>query len=105
MEYRVDFSVESIAQIDEYLAYLRRYSLATAEKYKNALQKAIETYLVESPEAFAFDWEMGAPYRAFLFKISPHTSYWVIYRVYDDEGVVRVLRFRNAANEPGTHNL
>lgn len=48
MPYRVDFSVEAVAQIDEYFAYLRRYSRATAEKYKLALQKSIDEYLVES---------------------------------------------------------
>jgi hypothetical protein len=105
MSYRVDFSVEAIVHIDEYFSYLRRYSRATAEKYKLALQKSIDEYLVDSPETFAFYWETGAPYRAFLFRVSRRTAYWVIYRVYNNERIVRVLRFRSTANEPGTHDL
>jgi len=105
MAYRVDFSIEAVAQIDGYLAYLRRYSRATAAKYKLALQKAIDQYLAESPETFTFYWETGAPYRAFLFRVSRRTTYWVIYRVYEGDRIVRVLRFRNAAEEPGTHDL
>ena len=105
MTYRLEFSIRAIHQIDGFFEHLRRYSFATANKYQCALQEAIDTYLVNSPTTFGYYWETGEPYRAFLFTVSPRTTYWVIYRVYEDEGLVRVMRFRNTALEQGTHGL
>jgi len=65
----------------------------------------VDHFLVERPTTFGFYKETGEPYRAFLFSVSRRRAYWVIYRVYEDERVVRVLRFWNAAREPGTHGL
>jgi plasmid stabilization system protein ParE len=105
MGYRLEFSVRAIRQIDSYFEHLRRYSFDTADKYRAALQHAIDTYLVNTPTTFDYYWETGAPYRAFLFNEAPRTTYWIIYRVYEDEGLVRVLQFRNTAMEEGTHGL
>jgi hypothetical protein len=105
MSYRVDFDLQALAQVDEFLAYLRNYSPAAAEKHYAAFQHVVEAYLAERPHSFAFFRETGAPYRAFLFRVSRQTSYWVIYRIYEDEWLVRVLRFWNTSREPGTHGL
>ena len=105
MSFRLEFSDNAIRQIDQFFDYLRRFSFQTADKYENALAEAIETYLVHSPTTFNYYRETGAPNRAFLFNLSARTSYWVIYRVYGDEGVVRVLSFRNTASAPDTHGL
>ena len=105
MPYRVDFSREAARQVDEFFRYLRRYSFETAEKYQRAFQQAIDQYLVQSPNTFGFFRETGPPYRAFLFNVSRRTTYWVIYRIYEEEKLVRVLRFWNTAREPGTHGL
>jgi plasmid stabilization system protein ParE len=105
MVYRLEFSVRATRQIDQYFEYLQRYSFETADKYRSALQHAIDTYLVGTPATFDYFWETGAPYRAFLFNEAPHTTYWIIYRVYEDRGLVRVLQFRNTAMQEGTHGL
>ena len=35
--------------------------------------------------------------RRFLFRVTPRTAYWIVYRVYEDEGLVRVLQFRSTS--------
>jgi plasmid stabilization system protein ParE len=105
MAYRVDIGNNARRQIDGFLEHLRRFSFETADKYERALQQAIDTYLVNSPTTFGPYWETGLPYQGFLFTVSPRTSYWVVYRVYESEGLVRVLRFQSASQETGTHGL
>ena len=39
------------------------------------------------------------PYYRFLFRVTPRTAYWIVYRVYEDEGLVRVLQFRSTAQD------
>ena len=41
--------------------------------------------------------EAGVPYYRFLFRVTPRTAYWIVYRVYEDEGLVRVLQFRSTS--------
>ncbi|MBI5469882.1 type II toxin-antitoxin system RelE/ParE family toxin [Candidatus Kaiserbacteria bacterium] len=105
MSFRVDFSDEAIVQIDEFFEYLARYSEGIAEKYYAAFQQAIDYYLVNYPETFTFYKETGSPYRAFLFTVSQRTSYWIIYRVYEEKRLVRVFRFWNSARKPHSHRL
>lgn len=105
MAYRVDIGKNAQRQIDGFLEHLRRYSFETADKYARALQAAIDTYLVNSPTMFEPWWETGLPYQAFLFTVSPRTSYWIVYRVYESERLVRVFRFKSAAQEPDTDVL
>ena len=105
MAYRVDIGNAAQRQIDGFLEHLRHYSFQTADKYERALQHAIDTYLVNTPSTFEPYWETGLPYQAFLFTVSPRTSYWVVYRVYEKEGLVRVLRFKSASEEPSTQGL
>ena len=104
MTFRLELGDNAIRQIDQFFDYLRRFSFQTADKYENALAEAIQTYLINSPATFNYYWETGAPNRAFLFNLS-RTSYWVIYRIYEDEGIVRVLSFHNTASAPDTHWL
>ena len=105
MAYRVHIGTNAQRQIDGFLEHLRRYSFETANKYERALQEAIDTYLVNSPTTFDAWWETGLPYHAFLFTVSPRTSYWIVYRVYESERLVRVFLFKSAAEEPGTQGL
>ena len=43
--------------------------------------------------------DAGVPYYRFLFRAMPRTAYWIVYRVYEDEGLVRVLQFRSTAQD------
>ena len=65
----------------------------------------MESPCVHSPTTFNYYRETGAPNRAFLFNLSARTSYWVIFRVHEDEGAVRIIAFLSASAEPGTHGL
>ncbi len=105
MAYQVHISDNARRQIEAFLEYLRRYSFETADKYERALQQAIDIYLVNAPTTFEPYWETGLPYHAFLFTVSPRASYWIVYCVYETERVVRVFRFKSAAQEPDTHGL
>ena len=105
MTYRLEISRKAGREIFRCFRRMRRHSLASAQKYRIALEEAIHTYLLDDPIPFGWYWETGAPNRAFLYTISPHTAYWVIFRVYEDEGVVRVIAFLSASAEPGTHGL
>ena len=79
------------------LRFHARFSFGTASKYECALEEMIGTCLVETPAWFGYFKETGEPYRAILFSISPRSAYWIIYRVYEDQGFVRVLRFHSAS--------
>ncbi|MGO9006466.1 MAG: hypothetical protein ACLQIQ_15205 [Beijerinckiaceae bacterium] len=105
MAYRVDIANNAWRQIDGFLEHLRRYSFETADKYERALQHAIDTYLVNTPTTFEPYWETGLPYHGFLFTVSPRTSYWIVYRVYESENLVRILSFKSASQGMGTHGL
>jgi plasmid stabilization system protein ParE len=91
--------------IDDFYEYLRRYSENTARKYVEAFHDAVERTIATFPHSFSFFAQVGAPYKAFLFTVSRRTAFWVIYTVDDDKNEVRILRFWNAAREPGTHGL
>ena len=105
MTYRLDISRKAGREIFHCFHRMRRHSFASAEKYRIALEDAINIYLLNEPIPFGWYWETGAPNRAFLYTISPHTAYWVIFRVYEEEGVVRIIAFLSASAEPGTHGL
>ena len=105
MTYRLEIGRKAARQIRLCFDRLRRYSFPAAEKYERALEQAIDAYLIDPPFTFGYYWETGAPNRAFLFTVSPHTAYWVVYRTFEDEGIVRVVAFRSASAEPGTHGL
>jgi len=94
MAYRVDLSPDASREIDRFLEGLRMYSFQTAEKYQFALQEMIDTYLVRTPTFFQRHPKPDGPYYRLLFQISPRTTYWVEYRVFEQERVVRVVRFR-----------
>jgi hypothetical protein len=99
MVYRVELSHGAIHEIDNFFIRLRDFSLDVAENYELALQRTIDTYLVENPTFFPPYPEIGAPYYRFLFRVTPRTAYWIVYRVYESQRVVRVLQFRSAAQE------
>jgi hypothetical protein len=99
--------IDECAQIDieKFYTYLRRYSKATAEKYREAFYDSIERTIAMFPYAFPIFVEVGTPYRAFLFIISPRTAFWIIYTIDDKKNEVRILRFWNTAREPNMHRL
>ena len=94
MEYRVDLSPGASREIDRFLEGLRIYSFQTAEKYQFALQEMIDTYLVRTPTFFQRYPKPDGPFYRLLFKVPPRTTYWVEYRVFEQERIVRVIKFR-----------
>ena len=99
MAYRVELSKDAVREIDGFFERLRDFSFQTAEKYQLALQRTIDKYLVEKPTFFPLHLDAGVPYYRFLFRVTPRTAYWIVYRVYEDEGLVRVLQFRSTSQD------
>jgi len=99
MAYRVEISKDATSEIDGFFARLREFSFQAAEKYQLALQRTIDKYLVDSPTFFPPYPDVGLPYYRFLFRVTSRTAYWIVYRVYEDEGLVRVLQFRSTSQE------
>jgi len=105
MAYRIVIDELAQRDIDSFYEYLRRYSENTARKYVEAFYDVIERTMAEFPHSSSFFWELGAPYRAFLFTVSRRTAFWINYTVDESKKEARVLRFWNASSEPGTHGL
>ena len=105
LKYRILIDRRAQDDLNEFYEYLREYSESTALKYVEAFYDAVDQTLAEFPHSCAFLPEIGAPYRGLLFRVSKRTAFWVIFTVHDETHEVRILRFWNAAREPGTHGV
>jgi hypothetical protein len=61
--------------------------------------------LRESPLTWAYFPLIGAPYRAYLFRVGRRTQYWIIYTVDEDARTVDVISFWNAMRDPETIDI
>jgi plasmid stabilization system protein ParE len=73
-------------------------------EYRRSLEHDIHTLLANSPHAFAWLHETGAPVRAKLFKLA-RTTYWIVYTVDDDAQCVDILRFWHSARDPESFEI
>lgn len=100
MAHRIRFSAQAKRDVRSLSDYLTRYSDEVANLYLNDLANAIEENIAERPHTWQFFFLTGAPFRAYLFKISRSTSYWVVYQVDDANNAVDVLRVWHCAQDP-----
>lgn len=77
---------------------------ATARRHLARLDNDLTGAILRGPNRFGWFRETGPPYRAKLFRLA-RTTYWIVYRIDDANGIVSVLRLWNSAREPGTHGL
>lgn len=100
MTFRVRIDPVAQRHIDEFAAYLRRYSEEFAIEQIERLDHIIATNLGESPLTWAYFAFTGAPYRAYLFRVGRRTQYWIIYTVDEESRTVDILQFWNAMRDP-----
>ncbi len=104
MLYRLRFAEAALSDIDAVSDYFDdRAGEAVAASFARALDRDLRL-IRERPLAFAFFHETGPPYRAKLVRLGQST-YWLVYLVQEDRGVIDVLRFWSSLREPGTHGL
>ena len=92
MAYRVLFSREAEEDIHLLSNYLSRYSEDTARYYMNDLVSCIMRNVAVRPLTWQYFYLTGAPFRAYLYKISRRSAYWVVYQVNNTENAVDILR-------------
>jgi mRNA-degrading endonuclease RelE of RelBE toxin-antitoxin system len=105
MTFRVRIDPVAQHHIDEFAAYLRNYREEFAIEQIDRLDRIISVNLGESPMTWAYFAFTGAPYRAYLFRVGRRTQYWIIYTVDEENRIVDILDFWNAARDPDALDL
>ena len=105
MTFRVRIDPVAQQHIDQFAVYLREYSEEFAIEQIERLDHIISINLGELPLIWAYFAFTGAPYRAYLFRVSRRTQYWIVYTVDEENRAVDVLHFWNAARDPETLDL
>lgn len=105
MTFRVRIDPVAQQHIDEFAAYLRRYSEDFAIEQINRLDRIIAINLGETPLTWSHFAFTGAPYRAYLFRVGRRTQYWIIYTVDEEARTVDILHFWNAMRDPDALEL
>jgi mRNA-degrading endonuclease RelE of RelBE toxin-antitoxin system len=105
MTFRVRIDPVAQRHIDEFAAYLRNYREEFAIEQIDRLDRIISVNLGESPLTWAYFVFTGAPYRAYLFRVGRRTQYWIIYTVDENNRIVDILDFWNAARDPDALDL
>ena len=105
MPYKLRFSARAIADIDEFTGYLSEISETLADDYISELSDMLERYIAARPLTWSFFHLTGAPYRAYLFRVSRRSAYWVVYRVDEESQSVYVVRFWHASRAPASFEL
>ena len=100
MTFRVRIAPVALCQLDEFARYLGAYDEEFALEQISRLDRILSTHMAEAPLTWGYFVHMGAPYRAYLFRVGRRTQYWIIYTVDEDAGVIDVLQFWNAMRDP-----
>jgi plasmid stabilization system protein ParE len=100
MAFKVRFAPQAQEDIRDFATYLAAYSEDIADRYISELAAAIERHILPRPMSWQFFFLTGAPYRAYLFKISRRTAYWIIFEIDEHPQTVNILRFWHAARDP-----
>jgi mRNA-degrading endonuclease RelE of RelBE toxin-antitoxin system len=100
MTFRVRIAPVALRQLDEFARYLGAYDEEFALEQIARLDRILSTHMAETPLTWGYFVHMGAPYRAYLFRVGRRTQYWIIYTVDEGAGVIDVLQFWNAMRDP-----
>lgn len=100
MSFRVRIDPLAQAEIGDFAAHTADYSEEFATEQFGRLTEVLSFDLAEAPMRWSYFALAGPPYRAYLFRVGPHTQYWIIYTVDEDDRVVNVLRFWDASRNP-----
>ncbi|TXL69945.1 hypothetical protein FHP25_36690 [Vineibacter terrae] len=99
MLFRVRIDPAALRQIDQFATYLRSYSEVFAAEQTERLDRILRLNLGEAPRTWGFFPLIGAPYRAYLFRVGRRTQYWIVYTVDEGTRTVDILSFWNADPE------
>ena len=105
MTYKVRFSAQARRDIQGLFDYLAGFSPDAAQSYVSELELAIERHLATRPLSWQFFFLTGAPFRAYLFKLSRRNAYWVVYQVNEEQDAVEILRIWHSAQDPEEFDL
>src|SRR5579862_6699859 len=105
MPYRVRIAPLAQRQIDDFALYLAAYSEEFALEQIERLGRILSESLAEAPLTWAYFPLIGAPYRAYLFRVGRRTQYWIIYTVDEESRIVDILSFCAAARDPDAIDL
>jgi plasmid stabilization system protein ParE len=88
----------------EIFHYLLKYSRESAIYHVARLDSAIGE--LSSPlVSWNYFYMTGAPFQARLFKIGNRTSFWIVYEVVKENGIVNILRIWNASQDGDNFSL
>ena len=97
--FRIQLSFEAARDRDRHFDYLRQFSAEAAEYHVARLDQELEG-LADGLVAWNFFFVTGAPYHAKLFKISRQRQLWIVYRIGQDEKIIRILRIWDTRQNP-----
>jgi mRNA-degrading endonuclease RelE of RelBE toxin-antitoxin system len=100
MTFRVRIAPVALRQFDEFARNLAAYDEEFALEQIDRLDRILSTHIAEALLMWGYFVHMGAPYRAYLFRVGRRTQYWIIYTVDENAGVVDVLQFWHAMRDP-----
>ena len=99
MTYDVEIAELALHDIDEFAAWLSKYSVEFMLAQIDRLEGVFRRALAQSPATWGHFFITGAPYRAYLFRVGRRTSYWIVYIIDEDARRVAVLRFWSASRD------
>ncbi len=106
MEYQIDMSDEAEAELDAAYLYLSGRSLDSAYRWYNGAQKAIPS-LSNMPRRCVLAHENSLypnnEVRQLLYG-NGKTTYRILFTIFEEDGLVRVLHFRHGARQSGRSN-
>jgi hypothetical protein len=105
MPYRLRIDLAARRQMENFAAYLSAYSEDFAIEQFERLDRVLRNDLGDSPLTWGYFPLVGAPYRAYLFRVGRRTQFWIVYTVDEEQGVVNILRFWNASRDPDSFEI
>jgi plasmid stabilization system protein ParE len=94
--YDILLNKSALADMEDIYSYLSGHSLAAAERHVLSLETAIQQ--LQHPDiTWNYFFVTGAPYRARLFVVGKRTSFWIVYRVFETDNIVRIYRIWSAS--------
>ena len=105
MAFRVVFTPKAEAEIDAFAAYLADHSPIVADRIITELAEAITQHIKPRPTMWQYFFLTGAPYRAYLFKVSRRTAFWIVYSIDEEAEEINILRFWNGSGDPEVFDI
>jgi hypothetical protein len=80
LTYRVVIAPLARRELARFAAYAADYSDAFADEQFSRLNRILSVELSEAPLMWSYFYLTGAPYRAYLYRVSRNTQFWIVSR-------------------------